>query len=72
MQQDARASYEAVKKFMEKEELSRRKTVRRGDGCIDFRDEMTRVADGRGRMEWVRRKNVQKWLDSHSIAAPTT
>ncbi|CAN0354785.1 unnamed protein product, partial [Ectocarpus sp. 13 AM-2016] len=48
MQQDARAPYEAVKNFMEKEELSRRKTVRRGDRCIDFRDEMTRVADGRG------------------------
>ncbi|CBN78371.1 LRR-GTPase of the ROCO family, putative pseudogene [Ectocarpus siliculosus] len=58
MQQDARASYEAVKKCMEKEEFSRRKTARRGDGYIDFRDEVTRVTDGRGRMEWVRKRNV--------------
>ncbi|CAM9749420.1 unnamed protein product [Ectocarpus sp. 4 AP-2014] len=72
MQQDTRASYEAVKKFMDKEELSRHKTARGDDGYIDFRDEMTRVNDGRGGMEWVRNKNIQKWLDSHSIAVPTS
>ncbi|CAB1115805.1 unnamed protein product [Ectocarpus sp. CCAP 1310/34] len=72
MQQDTRASFEAVKKFMDKEELSRRKTARGDDGYIDFRDEMTRVTDGKGGMEWVRNKNIQKWLDLHSIAAQTS
>ncbi|CAM9785732.1 unnamed protein product [Ectocarpus sp. 13 AM-2016] len=72
MQHDTRASFEAVKKFMEKEELNRRRTVRGDDGYIDFRDEMTRVTDGKGGMEWVRNKNIQKWLDLHSITAPTS
>ncbi|CAM9835410.1 unnamed protein product [Ectocarpus sp. 6 AP-2014] len=72
MQQDTRASFEAVKKFMDKEELSRRKTASGDDGYIDFRDEMTRVTDGRGGMEWVRNKNIQTWLNLHSIAAPTS
>ncbi|CAB1106422.1 unnamed protein product [Ectocarpus sp. CCAP 1310/34] len=71
LQRDTRASYEALKKFMDKEQVDRVKNARDGDGYIDFRDEMKRVTDGRGGMVWVRNDNVQKWLDSHSIAAPT-
>ncbi|CAM9376460.1 unnamed protein product [Laminaria digitata] len=67
MQRDARASYEEIMHFMEKEQLDRRKTARDGDGYIDFRDSMERVPDG----TWVRNENVQKWKDSHSNAAPS-
>ncbi|CAN0153198.1 unnamed protein product, partial [Ectocarpus sp. 12 AP-2014] len=48
MQRVTQASYEALKKFMEKAERSRRKNAKDGDGYIDFRDRMTRVRDGRG------------------------
>ncbi|CAM9860687.1 unnamed protein product [Ectocarpus sp. 12 AP-2014] len=71
LQRDTRASYEALKKFMDKEQIERVKNARDGDCYIDFRDEMKRVPDGRGGMVWVRNENVQKWLDSRSIAAPT-
>ncbi|CAN0045295.1 unnamed protein product, partial [Ectocarpus sp. 4 AP-2014] len=71
LQRDTRASYEALKKFMDKEQVDRVKNARDGDGYIDFRDEMKRVTDGTGGMVWVRNENVQKWLNSHSIAAPT-
>ncbi|CAM9429439.1 unnamed protein product [Ectocarpus sp. 12 AP-2014] len=71
LRRDTRASYEALKKFMDKEHVDGVKNARDGDGYIDFRDEMKRVTDGRGGMVWVRNDNVQKWLDSHSIAAPT-
>ncbi|CAN0385886.1 unnamed protein product [Ectocarpus fasciculatus] len=57
---------------MDKEQIDRVKNARDGDGYIDFRDEMKRVADGRGGMVWVRNENVQKWLDSRSTAAPST
>ncbi|CBJ33700.1 LRR-GTPase of the ROCO family, putative pseudogene [Ectocarpus siliculosus] len=57
LQRDTRASYEALKVFMENEERRR--------------EEMKRHSDGRGGMVWVRNDNVQKWLDSHSTAAPT-
>ncbi|CAM9212614.1 unnamed protein product [Ectocarpus sp. 8 AP-2014] len=71
LQRDTRASYEALKKFMDKEQIERVKNARDGEGYIDFRDEMKRVTDGRGGMVWVRNDNVQKWLGSLSIAAPT-
>lgn len=73
MQRDTKASYDALKKFMDKEELSRRKDARDDDGYVDFRDEMKRVPDGKGGTVWVRNRNLQKWLDSHSthsVAAP--
>lgn len=70
LQRVTQASYEALKKFMEKEERSRRKNARDGDGYIDFRDRMTRVRDGRGGAVWVRNENEQKWLESISSTAP--
>lgn len=72
MQRGTRASYEALTKFMDKDELKRRKDAKDGDGYVDFRDEMKRVSDGRGGMVWVRNENVPKWLDSLSITAPTS
>ncbi|CAN0241331.1 unnamed protein product [Ectocarpus sp. 12 AP-2014] len=57
---------------MDKEQIKRDKNAQDGDGYIDFRDEMKRVTDGRGGMVWVRNENVQKWLDSISVAAPTS
>ncbi|CAN0520545.1 unnamed protein product [Ectocarpus sp. 12 AP-2014] len=57
---------------MDKQQNKRDKNARDGDGYIDFRDEMKRVTDGRGGMVWVRNENVQKWLDSISVAAPTS
>ncbi|CAM9929296.1 unnamed protein product [Ectocarpus sp. 6 AP-2014] len=69
MQRDTKASYEALKKFMDKEEIKRCKDAKDGDGYVHFRDEMKRVTDGKGGMVWVRNKNVQKWLESR--AAPT-
>ncbi|CAM9185854.1 unnamed protein product [Ectocarpus sp. 13 AM-2016] len=71
LQRNTRASYEALKRLMDKEQTDRVKNARDGDGYIDFKDEMKRVTDGRDGMVWVRNDNVQKWLDSHSIAAPT-
>ncbi|CAM9618996.1 unnamed protein product [Ectocarpus fasciculatus] len=71
MQKDTRASYEALKKFMDKGQVDRLKNARDGDGYIDFRDAMKRVPDGKGGMVWVRNENVQRWLDSHSNAAPS-
>ncbi|CAN0283564.1 unnamed protein product [Ectocarpus sp. 12 AP-2014] len=71
LQRDTRASYEALKKFMDKEQIERVKNARDGDGYVDFRDEMKRVTDGRGGLVWVRNENVKKWLNSRSIAAPT-
>ncbi|CAM9658573.1 unnamed protein product [Ectocarpus sp. 12 AP-2014] len=68
MRKETRASYAALKEFMEK--LERRKDTRDGDGYVDFRDNMQRLSDGRGGDVWVRNENVQKWLDSHSSAAP--
>ncbi|CAM9496320.1 unnamed protein product [Ectocarpus sp. 8 AP-2014] len=70
MQRDTRASFEALKKFMDKEELNRRKNAKEGDGYIDFREKMQRESDGKGGMVWVRIENVQKWRDSLSTAAP--
>ncbi|CAM9921826.1 unnamed protein product [Ectocarpus fasciculatus] len=72
MQRDTSASYEALKKFMDKEGLKRRKDAKDGDGYVDFGDEMKRVTDGRGGMVWVRNKNVPKWLESLSITAPVS
>ncbi|CAM9752441.1 unnamed protein product [Ectocarpus sp. 6 AP-2014] len=71
MQKDTRASYEALKKLMDKEQVGRLKNARDGDGYVDFRDKMKRVPDGRGGMVWVRNENVQRWLDAHSNAAPS-
>ncbi|CAN0308780.1 unnamed protein product [Ectocarpus sp. 12 AP-2014] len=70
MQQDTRASYETLKKFMDKEQVDRLKNARDGDGYVDFREKMKRVADGMGGEVWVRNENVQQWTDSHAIAAP--
>lgn len=70
MQQDTRDSYEALKKFMDKEQRDRLKNARDGDGYVEFREKMKRVADGRGGMVWVRNENVQQWTDSHANAAP--
>ncbi|CAM9482299.1 unnamed protein product, partial [Ectocarpus sp. 13 AM-2016] len=71
LQRDTRASYEALKVFMDREERKRRKNARDGDGYIDFRDEMKLLPDGRGGEVWIRNENVQKWLDSNSIPAPS-
>ncbi|CAM9739665.1 unnamed protein product [Ectocarpus sp. 4 AP-2014] len=71
MQRVTQASYEALKKFMEKEERSRRKNAKDGDGYIDFRDRMTPVSDGKGGAVWVRNENEQKWLESISSTAPS-
>lgn len=70
MQKDTRASYEALKKFMDKEQGNRLKNARDGDGYVDFREKMKRVADGIGGEVWVRNENVQQWMDSHANAAP--
>ncbi|CAN0303665.1 unnamed protein product [Ectocarpus sp. 6 AP-2014] len=70
MQRDVRDSYEALKKFMEKEELNRRKNVKEGDGYIGFREKMQLERDGKGGRVWVRTENVQKWRESLSAAAP--
>ena len=70
IQRDVRASYEALKKFMDKEKHDRRKNAREGDGYIAFTEKMQRESDGRGRMVWVRTENVQKWRDSLSTTAP--
>ncbi|CAN0410998.1 unnamed protein product, partial [Ectocarpus sp. 8 AP-2014] len=72
LQRDTRASYEALKVFMENEERTRRKNARDGDGYIDLRDEMKRFPDGRGGEVWIRNANVRKWLDSISVTAPTS
>lgn len=65
MQRDTRASYEALKKFMDKEEMNGREY----DGYVDFRDMMQSVTDGNGGMVWVRNENVRKWLDSLSLSS---
>lgn len=70
MQRDMSASYEALKNFMEKEELHRRKNAKGGDGYTDFREKMQHESDGKGGRVWVRTENVQKWRDSLSTAAP--
>ncbi|CAM9732608.1 unnamed protein product [Ectocarpus fasciculatus] len=71
LQRCTRASYEALKVFMENEERKRRKNARDGDGYIDFRDTMKRLPDGRGGEVWVRNENVRKWLDSNLSLAPS-
>ncbi|CBJ32718.1 LRR-GTPase of the ROCO family, incomplete sequence [Ectocarpus siliculosus] len=71
LQRDTRASYEALKVFMENEERRRRKNARDGDGYIEFREEMKRLPDGRGGEVWVRNENVRKWLASNSSPAPS-
>ncbi|CAN0531887.1 unnamed protein product [Ectocarpus sp. 8 AP-2014] len=71
LQRDTRASYEALKVFMENEERRRRKNAKDGDGYIDFRDKMKLLPDGRGGEVWIRNENVQKWLDSNSSPAPS-
>ncbi|CAN0494831.1 unnamed protein product [Ectocarpus sp. 12 AP-2014] len=71
LQRDTRASYEALKVFMDREERRRRKNGRDGGGYIDFRDEMKLLPDGRGGEVWIRNENIQKWLDSNSIPAPS-
>ncbi|CAN0362368.1 unnamed protein product [Ectocarpus sp. 6 AP-2014] len=70
-QRNTRASYEALKVFMQNEERRRRKNARDGDGYIDFREEMKRLPDGRGGEVWVRNENVRKWLASNSSPAPS-
>ncbi|CAN0252504.1 unnamed protein product [Scytosiphon promiscuus] len=70
MQRDMRDSYEALKKFMEKEKLNRGKNVTEGDGYIDFREKMQLERDGKGGRVWVRTENVQRWRDSLSTTAP--
>ncbi|CAN0427175.1 unnamed protein product, partial [Ectocarpus sp. 13 AM-2016] len=54
MRRDTRASFEALKKFMEKEKSNRRKTATDGDGYVNFEDKMKRVDDGKGGLVWVR------------------
>lgn len=71
LQRETRASYEALKKFMDKEENKRRKNAKDGDGYIDFREKMRRVRDAKGGMVWVRTENVRKWQDSLLTAAPS-
>lgn len=71
MQRAARASYEAIKVFMQKEERKRRKNPSDGDGYVDFRSTMERVHDGRGGLVWVRNENVQEWRGLLPTAAPS-
>ncbi|CAN0185550.1 unnamed protein product [Ectocarpus sp. 13 AM-2016] len=72
MRRDTRASFEALKKFMEKEESNRRKTAKDGDGYVNFEDKMKRVDDGKGRLVWVRTENVEQWRETlRSTAAPS-
>eukprot|EP00903_Cladosiphon_okamuranus_P017025 g15690.t1 len=66
VQRVTRASYEAIKVFMEKEERKRR---RNPSGYVDFRSSMERVPDGDGDLVWVRTENVQKWKDMLLMAA---
>eukprot|EP00752_Nemacystus_decipiens_P012229 g10841.t1 len=70
MQRDTRASYEALKDFMEREDRKRRKNAKDDDGYIDFSERMQRLSDGKGGMVWVRTENVQRWRDSHPNSAP--
>ncbi|CAN0126323.1 unnamed protein product [Ectocarpus sp. 12 AP-2014] len=70
MQKQTRYSYEALTEFVAK--LKRCKDARDGDGYVDFRENMLRLSDGRVGEVWVRNENVQKWLDSHSSAAPSS
>ncbi|CAM9320287.1 unnamed protein product [Scytosiphon promiscuus] len=70
MERDGRASYDALKKFIEKMESKRRKNAGEDDGYVDFRDRMQRVGDGREGMVWVRNENVRRWLDSLAKPAP--
>ncbi|CAM9739597.1 unnamed protein product [Hapterophycus canaliculatus] len=67
MQRDAVVSYEALQKFIDKEENKRRD----GDDYVDFRDKMQRVDDGKGGMVWVRNENVRRWRDSLTRVAPS-
>lgn len=71
MQRDARASYDALKHIVDKEQVKRLKTAREDDGYVDFREVMQRVSDGKGGLVWVRTANVEKWLHSLSNAAPS-
>ena len=71
MQSRARASYETLKKFMDKETLNMRKSAHGRDGYVDFREKMQRVSDGKGGLVWVRTENVRKWQDFLSSAAPS-
>lgn len=71
MQRHARASYEALRKFMDKETRNRRKSAHDGDGYVDFRGKMQRVSDGKGGMVWVLTENVRLWRDLLSSAAPS-
>lgn len=64
MQGVSKASYEAVKMFITTQEERKEELVRRGNGYVDFRDEMTLVPDGKGGRVWVSNRNVQRWLDS--------
>lgn len=72
MQRVTRASYEAIKVFMEKEEAKRRKNPSGDDGYIDFRSTMERVNDEKGGLVWVRNENVQEWSSLFPTAAPST
>lgn len=68
MQGTSKASYAALKKFMEKEEKERKKHAKPGDDYVDFKNEMKRVADGKGGVVWVSNGNAQRWLDSHQLS----
>eukprot|EP00903_Cladosiphon_okamuranus_P010529 g9959.t1 len=72
MQRETRASYEAITKFMRKEEAERSKTARDGDGYVDFRDSMEQVHDEKRELVWVRKENVQKWKDALPATVPST
>lgn len=67
MQKNTKASYEALKTFIDKEEAKRRK----GDGYVDFRDKMKHVSNGRREFVWVRNENVHDWETSHRNVAPS-
>lgn len=61
MQRASKASYKALKAFMEKEE-GRKKPARRGNGYVDFRDSMECVPDREKGMVWVSKKNAKSWI----------
>ncbi|CAN0021644.1 unnamed protein product [Scytosiphon promiscuus] len=67
MEMDTKASYEALKTFIDKEEAKRRNS----DGYVDFRDKMKQVGDGKGGFVWVRHENVQAWEASHRNVNPS-
>lgn len=61
MERDTKASYDALKTFVGKEEAK----MRNDKGYVNFRHKMKLLGDGREGFVWVRNENVQTWEASH-------